>query len=108
MIDDLLTNYSAFSGQYLKTLWVIYDLFMNVALKMPQSIKRADLFDVLATKYEDSLELTSPYCLASLVQCSRNFVHLASHNQVTLHHSFNSTSLSCKMTMNLKGRQGDV
>jgi tRNA G18 (ribose-2'-O)-methylase SpoU len=61
IINDLMDQYSIFNGQYLEIIWQSNEFL----LKHNSNID-------LITAYEQSLELASPHCLASLVKFSKS------------------------------------
>jgi len=62
IMQDLVSQYSEFNGQYLQKVWQSNSFLI-------QHDSSIDLLD----EYADSLELASPHCLASLIECSQCF-----------------------------------
>ena len=59
--DDLIQQYSEFNGQYLEKIWQSKAFLM-----------RHDISLDFTSEYADSLELVSPHCLASLIECAKS------------------------------------
>lgn len=71
LISNLTENYSLFSGKTLEVLWRVYDFFlMNIKI-LPNG--QIDSRAILLSRFEDALDLASPYSLPSIVKALEHY-----------------------------------
>jgi hypothetical protein len=84
VIENVLVNFSIFTGRMLQILWFIFDFLLeNYTQGVDELFKsqNINLVENLLQKYKNTIDLIAPQFLDAFIKSARNFIRIINEKQ---------------------------